>query len=572
MIKIRITNTRCFIEGEFSTDWNKNKEFQASIRGALSYEVPGADFSPKFKEGKWDGRISLWDWRTRSFPTGCISQIVDLFKELDVHYEVADERRKPKPNTNLDTTFAEQGKKLHFYQEAAVEKAEKIGRGILSMATGSGKTFVACELLSRFKTYPFLFFVPSISLLRQTHREFTKYLKQDGHPPHIGFIGANVCDINFKGINVITYQTALSAFNEVYKEKTNAVEIDNLAGEIVRKTLDQLKSENTQAKKKYNQALKAAQIKYESIKEQDETKYNKKVVYEIRAAKTVLSKTEMALERRHRSLENKKDIRKLVDRANGFIVDEAHVAAVIVETLGSHAENAYWRIGLSATPFREDNQEIRIQGTMGRKLIEISASDLIELGYLVPPHIFMVKIDHYETTEDYREAYRKHIVHGWERNYRIKQFAEAFKEAGKPVLILVEQIEHGQILEQMIRDSVFVAGSDKGEDDPDAAERDYRRRMLNETEANNIILIATQWAYVGIDCPPISTLILAGSCQSAVSTYQCIGRVLRTSPRKTEAVIIDFMDKDENLHQHSLYRKRIYQREPNWQFKLVKPI
>ena len=93
--------------------------------------------------------------------------------------------------------------------------------------------------------------------------------------------------------------------------------------------------------------------------------------------------------------------------------------------------------------------------------------------------------------------------------------------------------------------------------------------MLNETEANNIILIATQWAYVGIDAPKIATLILAGSSSSAVSTYQCVGRVLRKADGKERAIIIDFIDKENNLHKHSLNRKRIYQKERSWTLKTI---
>lgn len=236
----------------------------------------------------------------------------------------------------------------------------------------------------------------------------------------------------------------------------------------------------------------------------------------------------------------------------------------------------------SATAYREDNQEIRMEGAMGRKLIEISASDLTDLGYLVPARVFMIRIEHIESTDDYREVYDKHIKHCWERNFRIKQAAEAFHEAGRPTLILVEHVEHGQILESMIKDSVFVAGSDKGEkdgweDEPDV-EKDYRRRMLNDCESGKIILIATSWAYTGVDAPAISTLVLAGTNKSAVTTYQQVGRVLRPLGKdvaesevngKAEAIIVDFMDNQEDLHKHSVRRKKVYQQERAWTVKVV---
>ena len=66
----------------------------------------------------------------------------------------------------------------------------------------------------------------------------------------------------------------------------------------------------------------------------------------------------------------------------------------------------------------------------------------------------------------------------------------------------------------LIEASVFEPGGDKGVDDPTDEEKNYRRRMLNAVENNEIVLIATQWANVGVDAPKISVLVLAGSNQS----------------------------------------------------------
>ena len=131
----------------------------------------------------------------------------------------------------------------------------------------------------------------------------------------------------------------------------------------------------------------------------------------------------------------------------------------------------------------------------------------------------------------------------------------------------------------MIEDSVFVPGGDKGEDDPTDEEKNYRRRMLNAVENNDIILIATQWANVGVDAPKISSLILAGSNQSSVTTYQQVGRVLRCVGKdiedsvkngKSEAIIVDFYSEHKNLKVHSNLRKRVYKNERAWEFYELK--
>ena len=290
-------------------------------------------------------------------------------------------------------------------------------------------------------------------------------------------------------------------------------------------------------------------------------------------------KAKTAWDNRQEVLFQKSQVRNLISSCQAFIVDEAHVASVVIQELGSYAKKAYYRLGLSGTPWRMDNQEIRIEGTLGRKIIDVSASDLIELGFLVPPKIFVCNVAENHDGDTYADIYSNNIVNNWERNFRIKQFAEAFKEAKRPTIILVERREHGFLLEGLIEDAVFVPGGDKGVDDPTDEEKNYRRRMLNAVENNEIVLIATQWANVGVDAPKISVLILAGSNQSSVTTYQQVGRVLRCvgkdieqsiSNGKPDAVIIDFMPEQKNLKSHCQMRKKVYRNERAWKMFAIK--
>jgi superfamily II DNA or RNA helicase len=103
--------------------------------------------------------------------------------------------------------------------------------------------------------------------------------------------------------------------------------------------------------------------------------------------------------------------------------------------------------------------------------------------------------------------------------------------------------------------------------------------MLNAVENNEVILIATQWANVGVDAPKISSLILAGSSSSPVTTYQQAGRVLRCVGKdmeasinngKPDAIVIDFSTNQKHLKQHSLMRKKVYRNERAWRFEELK--
>jgi superfamily II DNA or RNA helicase len=597
MVSIVISNTRTKIVGKLHEEKEHEYAFHNMLREKCGYMVPNAEWSEAYKCGRWDGIITLYDKRTQSFPTGLLHYVIKALKLQGCEYRLVDNRIKPVKNINIETTFSEYNRSLFDYQNDAVEKAMAVSRGILALATGAGKTMTACELIARMSVSPVLFIVPSRSLLKQTQKEFMKYLSVDGERAHIGMLGDGVFDINSDGVNVITYQTALAAFNEKFSESKNKIEVDELAGEGARKTLEQLESEFSVAEKAFLKAKEQAsqqlanislqiEVVEEKISSADEKEkkileknllsfqkdfeksFNNITKNEIAAYK----KAKSALDTRLRSIANKKQIRELFTNAQAVIVDEAHLAAIVIEALANHADRSYYRFGLSATPWREDNQEIRLEGCMGKKLIDISPTFLINRGFLVPPRIFMVPIHFSEESDKYADSYTKHITKCWERNYRIKQFAEAFQEEGKPVMIIVDRIEHGNILQEIIKNSVFVPGSDKGEDDPDDQEQDYRRRMLDACEKNEIILIGTQWLNTGIDAPAISVLIMAGSTQASATVLQTVGRVIRTHKEsgKTEAVVIDFMDSDKHMRKHSLARKRVYESEPGFDLRIIK--
>ena len=564
MIQVIINNNFSQIKDTSKFDYKLTLPIQEAINDELSYMNVEAEWSPKFKQGLWDGKISLYNKRQQTFPTGLCSRVKKVFEILKLDYEFVDNRVKPQKNFPVTCDFG--GKDLRFYQKESADMALKCQRGVLSLATGAGKTLTSCKIFENLGVAPVVFIVPAIELLKQTQKEFERILKINGKSSKVGIAGGGLLDINLEGVNVMTYQTALTAFNKKYLESQNKIVEQNKNDDGSTKTTEQLQKE-------YDDANKIVRsIRAKRLGEAEKAKL-------LKTPLSNLNKKKLALDLRLKSIENKKNIRDLIEQCKALIIDEAHVATVIIEALAMSAKNAFYRIGLSATPYRVDNQEIRIEGALGRKIYEVSCSDLIKLGYLVPPKVFVCPINHVENATTYAESYNANIVNCWERNYRIKEFAEALKEPGRPTLILVDRSEHGNILESMIEDSVFVPGGDKGEVDPSDEEKNYRRRMLNAVENNEIILIATQWANVGVDAPKISALVLAGSSSSPVTTIQQAGRILRCVGKdieaskangKSDAVIIDFVSSQKHFRSHYLTRKKVYRYQTAWYFEELK--
>ncbi len=602
MMTVKIYNNKSFIVNDDHPQGKVDYHYQEAIRKHLAYEVPSAEWSNKYKQGQWDGLISLYNKRDQSFPTGLTNKLKSLFEILKLEHKFVDCRNKPVKNFPIQCDFG--GKELRDYQINAGILGKQVQRGMLALCTGAGKTMTSCYLFSQLKVSPVVFIVPALELLKQTKSEFEKYLRLDGSNVRVGIAGGGLCDINLEGVNVVTYQTALFAFDKKYVESQHKlVEDPNGDGQSKSTALLQqefieaenaLKAAKTKAAKSLSTNISEIKNKKEELdfttdlrKKKSlstalsslEKAYDRQLNLLVKNELAVYKKALAAWDKRQEVLFQKSQVRELIKTCQAFIVDEAHVASVVIEELGKNAENAFYKLGLSGTPWRTDNQEIRIEGTLGRKIVEVSASDLIERGYLVPPKIFMCKINEVFPGNTYAEIYSANIVNNWERNYRIKQFAEGFKADNRPTLILVERREHGAILESMIEDAVFVPGGDKGEEDPSDEEKNYRRRMLNAVEKNEIILIATQWANVGVDAPRISCLILGGSNQSSVTTYQQVGRVLRCvgkditdsiSNGKKDAIVLDFCSDQKNMKTHANLRKKVYKNERAWTFVELK--
>jgi superfamily II DNA or RNA helicase len=206
------------------------------------------------------------------------------------------------------------------------------------------------------------------------------------------------------------------------------------------------------------------------------------------------------------SAENKEKIKELIQNAKLVIADETqHWAADTCQVISDASENAYYKFGLSATPWRDDGDDILIDSCFGKSIAKISASLLIKKNHLVKPKIYFVSMNNMRGIKlnSYPEIYKAAIVENELRNIYIKNLCDSFYKQGRNILVLIRQIEHGNILESMIDNSVFLHGSKKNkerEDHFDLIRADHK-----------IITIASSIFDEGIDLKALDTLILAGS-------------------------------------------------------------
>ena len=264
-------------------------------------------------------------------------------------------------------------------------------------------------------------------------------------------------------------------------------------------------------------------------------------------------------------------IKQFLGNIECVLVDEAHhIAADTFWDVMQNIPKAQYRIGVTATAFREDNMDLMLEGALAKKFIDISSSNLIDRGFLVPPIIYLYPVNHQRRKKEdtYGIVYNEEIVDNYSRNSLICQLALKAKQAGKAVLIAVTQIEHGEILEQMLQmddpTAIFVNGQSKSE---------VRKDILKELGAGVArIVVATNIYSEGVDMPALSVLINAAGAASGIHSLQLLGRVLRTAPGKAKAWIIDLQDNGKFLNNHSKDRVEIYSTEPRYKLIPVKSV
>lgn len=256
----------------------------------------------------------------------------------------------------------------------------------------------------------------------------------------------------------------------------------------------------------------------------------------------------------------RQQVRQAFESTEVVIFDECHhVPADGFYKIAMHTRAAGWRFGLSATPWRDDGSDLLLEAALGPRISQTSSSDLIERGYLVAPHIRMVRAPRSPRDlrgQRYQDIYQLAIVENQERNRVIAAHARGWAAQGLSILILVAQVTHGRALQELLPEANFAYG---------ALESELRQQYLRELEQKlRPIMIATTLADEGLDIPSLNAVILGGGGKSQTKAFQRIGRALRPAPGKVEAQVLDFLDQAPYLKDHSEARLALYGQEPRF--------
>lgn len=244
----------------------------------------------------------------------------------------------------------------------------------------------------------------------------------------------------------------------------------------------------------------------------------------------------------------------IVEDFQCIIVDEAHGASakVVGELINNHGKHCAYRYGFTGTFPKPKIDQLTLRGAIGEVLYEISAADLIKMGYLSQLEIEPVEVQ--ETVDEEFTDYgaeRAYISKNAARLDFIADLVIARQEEHGNTLVLVNSIKQGKELQKLIKDSVFLHG---------ATENDVRAEWYHMFDSrDDLIVIATFGiASTGISIDRVFNLMMVDAGKSFIRTIQSIGRGLRKAGDKERVHCVDVHSSLKWSKKHFRERKKYY--------------
>lgn len=256
-------------------------------------------------------------------------------------------------------------------------------------------------------------------------------------------------------------------------------------------------------------------------------------------------------------------MREFLDTITVMIVDEAHHSKS--DTWYNNlmtCENALYRIALTGSIDKKDELLwMRMQGLFGDVISRVTNKQLIEEGHSAKPTINIIPIanpNDIDNIDEYRVAYEKGIINNNFRNKLIAKLTEKWYNEDKGILIIVNFIDHGnnisELLDGLNVEHYFLHGE---------VDSEIRKQKLNDMRSGKLkVMIATSLIDEGVDISGINSLILGAGGKSLRQVLQRVGRALRKKKDDNTTQIYDFADMTNRfLFHHSKEREKIYKDE-----------
>lgn len=208
--------------------------------------------------------------------------------------------------------------------------------------------------------------------------------------------------------------------------------------------------------------------------------------------------------------------------------------------------------GLTATDYRSDGKDVMITAGCGPVLIRRDIKWGVDNGWLAEPYFFVrqVHTQGKDFKDDKIKSYKAHVLNDQTMLDQIREDARRMMAVGKSVLILVDEVAHGQQLSQELG-IPFATGIDS-----------KSQEYVDQLNAGKVPgLVGTDGKIgEGSDTQNVDALILANFVASKGPVIQAVGRGLRKQGTKTKCIILDYIPMGSTmLSRHGFGRVEFYQ-------------
>lgn len=151
------------------------------LREHFTFHVPGYQFTPQYKARLWDGKIRLFDVRTKLIYRGLVPEIVKFCQSRSYDWDYENEDYDEEFSLSEATQFIKDINPKHAprdYQIDAFVHAIRTRRALLLSPTASGKSliiYLMVRYLLSTSCKKVLIIVPTISLVEQLASDFKDY-------------------------------------------------------------------------------------------------------------------------------------------------------------------------------------------------------------------------------------------------------------------------------------------------------------------------------------------------------------------------------------------------------------
>jgi superfamily II DNA or RNA helicase len=237
------------------------------------------------------------------------------------------------------------------------------------------------------------------------------------------------------------------------------------------------------------------------------------------------------------------------------IVDEAHHVPAASFNKVMLTMPARYRLGLTATPKRNDGLTDILHWHFGSILENIETADLAARGLVAKPRVEWMNTN-WEGPSKHLEwpLFINKMTKNQDRNHQILERVERAAKDGRQILVLSDRVRHCEEMADALRQRGIKAEALVGK-----LSKTARAAILEATQSGEVrVLTATTIADEGLDLPSLDTVVLCTPTKAMGRVQQRVGRIMRPSASKQEPLIIDVVDQPRPMRGLANKRMKLY--------------